>query len=173
MASQYSVDVEDLVLFFRDEKGTLVNRCVPYSVYTDERLRVDLDSVSPGWKGSVLSEQETDGEQSYYTANLSRLNPPSASSPKALDVDLPKPIGDYRKTSPGPDDLVIVPHDRPGTGFLVSQNLYRDCPTLPDPDIADMRFMAEQEGVVIANVPKFELTGITCYMLSLSNLRKR
>jgi hypothetical protein len=45
---------------------------------------------------------------------------------------------------------------------------------LPCPPLAlsvDLDYMIIEEGVIFANVPKPELTGITCVLLGLSNLK--
>jgi hypothetical protein len=37
--------------------------------------------------------------------------------------------------------------------------------------VVDLEFMATHEGVLLANVPKLQLTGCTCYLLNLLALR--
>ena len=65
----------------------------------------------------------------------------------------------------------MIPHDDPSSGYLVSRDVYKDCASLADRDIPDVVTMAIEEGVVVANLPKLQLDGITCYLLSLISLR--
>jgi len=74
----YTPQVDDLLLFFRDDDGTLAKRLIPHRVYADESRRISLDSLTAGYSGSVISEQG-DAEQPYYVANFSRLLAPGSS----------------------------------------------------------------------------------------------
>lgn len=167
----YTPQVDDLLLFFRDDDGTLAKRLIPHRVYADESRRISLDSLTPGWNGSVISEQG-DAKQPYYVANFSRLLAPGTSpfkptarrKPAAKRADAPR-------ITPQHSDIVVIPHDDPDSGYLVSRDVYKDCATLTDQDIPDVVTMAIEEGVVVANLPKIQLDGMTCYLLSLISLR--
>jgi hypothetical protein len=168
----YTPQVDDLLLFFRDDDGTLAKRLVPHHVYADESRRISLDSLAPGFRGSVISEQG-DETVPYYVANFARLLAPGSSpfkpvqrKPAASAVSSAAP-----KVTPQPSDIVVVPHDRPEAGYLLPRDVYRDCLALADRDIPDVVTMAIEEGVVVANLPKLQLDGITCYLLSLISLR--
>lgn len=168
----YTPQVDDLLLFFRDDDGSLAKRLIPHHVYADERRRIDLAALEPGWKGSVISEQG-DSEKPYYVANFSRLLTPGTSPfrPRARR----RPQSDARpeapKITPQSSDIVVVPHDDPTSGYLVSRDVYRGSTALTDQDIPDVVTMAIEEGVVVANLPKLQLDGATCYLLSLISLR--
>lgn len=168
----YTPQVDDLLLFFRDDDGTLAKRLIPHHVYADERRRISLDSLEPGWKGSVISEQG-DSEKPYYVANFSRLLTPGT-SPFRPRVRR-KATSDERtvapKIQPQASDIVVVPHEDPSSGYLVPRDVYRASMALTDQDIPDVVTMAIEEGVVIANLPKLQLDGASCYLLSLISLR--
>jgi len=59
----------------------------------------------------------------------------------------------------------------PNAGYILPRDVYRDCLALADQDIPDVVTMAIEEGVVVANLPKLQLDGLTCYLLSLISLR--
>jgi len=169
----YTPQVDDLLLFFRDDDGTLAKRLIPQHVYADESRRISLDSLSPGWKGSVISEHGDESEP-YYVANFARLLAPGTSPFKPA----PRRAASARShaaaapsVTPQPSDIVVVPHDRPNAGYIVPRDVYRDCLALTDQDIPDVVTMAIEEGVVVANLPKVQLDGVTCYLLSLISLR--
>jgi len=78
------------------------------------------------------------------------------------------------KSPLGAGDLVVFPPENADACFRVPRAVYEDeslCPTLPPHDIPDLEFMATDEGVVIANVPKVTPQGCTCILLSLVSLR--
>lgn len=167
----YTPQVDDLLLFFRDDDGTLAKRLIPHRVYADESRRISLDSLTPGYSGSVISEQG-DAEQPYYVANFSRLLAPGSSPFKpAATRKLPAGKADAPRVTPKENDIIVIPHDDPSSGYLVSRDVYKDCAALADRDIPDVVTMAIEEGVVVANLPKLQLDGITCYLLSLISLR--
>ena len=169
----YTPQVDDLLLFFRDDDGKLAKRLIPHDVYADESRRISLDSLSPGWKGSVISEQG-DEQDPYYVANFARLLAPGTSPFKPVPR---KPLShdgsgqSAPKMTPQPSDIVVVPHDSPNAGYVLPRDVYRDCFALSDQDIPDVVTMAIEEGVVVANLPKLQLDGATCYLLSLISLR--
>jgi len=169
----YTPQVDDLLLFFRDDDGTLAKRLIPHHVYADESRRISLDSLAPGWKGSVISEQGDEAEP-YYVANFARLLAPGTSPFKPAprrEVGSETDVMVAPKVTPQPSDIVVVPHDSPNAGYIVPRDVYRDCLALADQDIPDVVTMAIEEGVVVANLPKVQLDGVTCYLLSLISLR--
>lgn len=167
----YTGQVDDLLLFFRDDDGTLAKRLIPHRVYADESRRISLDSLTPGWSGSVISEQG-DAQQPHYVANFSRLLAPGTSPFKPTARRRPTTDRtEAPRVAPQPNDIVVIPHDDPESGYLVSRDVYKSCPVLEDQDIPDVVTMAIEEGVVVANLPKIQLDGWTCYLLSLVSLR--
>jgi hypothetical protein len=169
----YTPQVDDLLLFFRDDDGKLAKRLIPHHVYADESRRISLDSLSPGWKGSVISEQGNE-DQPYYVANFARLLAPGTSPFKPVPRRKASADTDVMvapTVKPQPNDIVVVPHDSPNAGYIVPRDVYRDCFALADQDIPDVVTMAIEEGVVVANLPKLQLDGFTCYLLSLISLR--
>jgi hypothetical protein len=168
----YTPRVDDLLLFFKDDDGSLAKRLVPHHVYADESRRISLESLSPGWNGSVISEQG-DAEQPYYVANFARLLAPGTSpfKPAPRRKPVPRARPDAPKITPQASDIVVVPHDDPDSGYLVPREVYKSSTSLSDQDIPDVVTMAIEEGVVLANLPKLQLDGITCYLLSLISLR--
>ena len=167
----YTPQVDDLLLFFRDDDGTLAKRLVPHRVYADESRRISLDSLTPGWSGSVISEQG-DSEQPYYVANFSLLLAPGTSAFKpTARRRAPTARAEAPRVTPKENDIVVIPHDDPEAGYLVSREVYKECTVLADQDIPDVVNMAIEEGVVVANMPKIQLDGTFCYLLSLIGLR--
>lgn len=169
----YTPQVDDLLLFFRDDDGTLAKRLIPHHVYADEGRRINLDSLSPGWKGSVISEHG-DEKDPYYVANFARLLAPGTSPFKPVPRHAASSGSDVMvatSVQPRPSDIIVVPHDSPNAGYIVPREIYRDCLALADQDIPDVVTMAIEEGVVVANLPKVQLDGVTCYLLSLISLR--
>jgi hypothetical protein len=69
------------------------------------------------------------------------------------------------RASDDPAELAKVPC------YRVPRALYEKCPELDSQLVADLEFMASQEGALLASLPKLELTGCTCLLLSLANLR--
>lgn len=78
--------------------------------------------------------------------------------------------------TPGPGDLVVVPQPRPNanlaTAYCVPYSALLTCPSLEGPQTSDLRYMAIDEGVVVANIPKLELVGMSCIILGLVNVRR-
>jgi len=168
MSNDDRIALDDLILFFRgpgeDDNETIVNRWIPHSFYTKEERRV---VVKPGWKDAVLSEPSTGNQtQPYYVANLARLVPPDEPSPSTT------PTGTVPQVNPGPGDLVVFPPEDPNSCFRVTRADYVDnCEALPPTDIPDLEFMAREEGVVLACLPKVTPEGCTCILLNLLSLR--
>jgi len=169
----YTPQVDDLLLFFRDDDGSLAKRLIPHHVYAEESRRISLDSLDPGWKGSVISEQG-DEAAPYYVANFARLLAPGTSPFKPVprrEATVAADVATAPTVTPRPSDIVVVPHDSPNAGYIVPRDVYRECLALDDQDIPDVVTMAIEEGVVVANLPKLQLDGVTCYLLSLISLR--
>jgi hypothetical protein len=169
----YTPQVDDLLLFFRDDDGSLAKRLVPRQVYADESRRISLDALAPGFRSSVISEQGDDA-QPYYVANFARLLAPGTSPFRPAPRRAPRAdvaVDTAPKVTPKPNDIVVVPHDTPNAGYILPRDVYKDCFALADQDIPDVVTMAIEEGVVVANLPKLQLDGYTCYLLSLISLR--
>ena len=105
-------------------------------------------------------------------ANLGRLQLPEA-APK----DGPRTFPDYLMTNNDPTghfkdgDLVVYPPDQPQAWFHVPRTIIEQCEEVPASQVADLEFMATEEGAVLANVPKVTPQGCTCVLLSLVGLR--
>jgi hypothetical protein len=172
------IRIDDLILFFRqlgaDGTETIANRLISHETYTADQLRVPDDEIQPAWKDAVVSEPNTgDVGKPYFVANLSRLVLPDDLSvkPKRADVSLPTAVA---KSPIGAGDLFVFPPENAEACFRVPRTLYENeqvCPALSRDDIPDLEFMATQEGVVLANVPKITPQGCTCILLSLVSLR--
>jgi hypothetical protein len=169
----YTPQVDDLLLFFRDDDGSLAKRLIPRQIYADESRRISLDSLAPGFRSSVISEQGDEAEP-YYVANFARLLAPGTSPFRPAPRRAPQDdvaVDVAPKVTPSPNDIVVVPHDAPNAGYILPRDVYKDCFPLADQDIPDVVTMAIEEGVVVANLPKLQLDGYTCYLLSLISLR--
>lgn len=176
----YDVQVDDLVLFFADDQGNVVNRWVPKTVYANDRLAVpdsQIDAAVPDWRKVIVTEREADAAGPWYLTNLARLRPPPSTGTAIPLSELPG-VPDAIQAAvaagltPKSQDIVVVPYtDAQPKGYLVPKQVYTACPVLPMDVVADLEFMAIEEGVVLANMPKFEVTGVSCYLLGLSNLR--
>jgi len=167
MSDEGRIALDDLILFFkRPDAGkneVIVNRWIPHDFYTAEERRVE---VKPEWQDAVLSEPSTGAPgQHYYVANLARLTPPDEK--RAAKQGQAKP-----RVELGSEDLVVFPPEDPNSCYRVSRADYEEkCKPLPPVEIPDLEFMAREEGVVLANVPKVTPQGCTCILLSLVGLR--
>jgi hypothetical protein len=172
MTADYTAQVDDLVLFFRDDDGSLGIRLVPRDIYSEPQLALtDLAVVAPDHQGSVIVERKTTGG-TYYVANLSCLLDPGTSPYRGETPEVAvREVDSTSSVSPSNGDLVVVPYNNPNKGFLVSRSVYKRCQPLTNTDIPDIVTMALDEGVVLANIPKATPSGITCYLLSLVSLR--
>ncbi len=168
MSDDEKIGLDDLILFFRGPKigdeETIVNRWIPHSFYTDPQRKVAL---KPGWKEAVFSEPTAASQaKPYYVANLARLVPPDELQP------VTKAAAPAKAVDPQPDDLIVFPPEDPESCFLVKRSEYNDqCQELPDADIPDLEFMAREEGVLLACLPKVTPEGCTCILLNLVSLR--
>ena len=172
------IRIDDLILFFRqlekDGTETIVNRLISHETYTADQLKVPDNEIQPAWKDAVVSEPNTgDAGKPYFVANLSRLVLPNDPNVKRKRTDVSLPLA-AAKSPIGEGDLLIFPPENAEVCFRVPRALYVDekvCPPLSEDDIPDLDFMATQEGVVLANVPKITPQGCTCILLSLVSLR--
>jgi hypothetical protein len=117
---------------------------------------------------------------SFVIADLNELLPPDE-APHAPHRARAKQMSPTKTGNPSviaPGDLIISPFQPQSNDgskadwYRIPHDVYaNDCPAVAERDIADLQFMADQEGVLVASVPKLELTGCTCYLLSLVSLR--
>lgn len=181
--------VDDIALFFSEHEKTN-KRWLPHSVYADPDFK--LGSMQEYWRDAVFLKQASagPGSDSFYVANLSNLGdpgmPPQPSNEakttlrtRGSEDTKDSPSQDRWKRSPEPvtpkaGDLVVIPWSDPDNAYLVPKERYLDetqCPPISDTSGADLRFMAITEGVVLANLPKTDPQGMTCYLLNLLSLR--
>lgn len=161
--------IDDIALFF--QKNGKEARCfIPRSVYADPAQRLDPNAVEAYWPKAALLEEPIEGQAAqFFVANLSLLEDPGV-APSASDDELPPP----RTELPGEFDLVVFPFDQPRTAYVVPKSTYEDetrCIPIKNEIDPDLIFLAMNDGVVLANVPKHDLAGATCYILNLLALR--
>jgi hypothetical protein len=169
------LQVDDLVLFYRGDNGEVTNCHLKHELLTHK----DLSQPSKEeWESAVLSAKRLSGGGSYYVANLALLlppNDPNASGSEEPDVKPPpRNIGTLptKVQQPSADDVVILPFSSDGnTAVIIPRSYYSKLTPLSRDIIPDMVFMATEEGVTIANLPKFDLPGISCCLLNLTSLR--
>ncbi|HEY4015655.1 MAG TPA: hypothetical protein VGM06_20085 [Polyangiaceae bacterium] len=168
--SEFSPQVDDLIVFFKDG-ANVERRWVPHEVYANDELAIPpatLDALVPNAKGTAFSECDAKEGGAFYFANLSLLMSPE--STKSEDFPLVHQLKKYKKAAPDAEDLVLVPYDKKGAAYLVSKELYMACPTMLDTEATDPESLVT-DGVVLANMPKVDLSGYTCYLLNLLSLR--
>jgi hypothetical protein len=159
--TEFSPQVDDLIVFFKNG-DSVERRWVPHEVYSNEKLAMapgSLNALVPNAKGTAFSACDVAGGGSFYFANLSLLMSPEATEPE--DFPLLHDLEKYKKASPGAEDLVLVPYDKGGAAYLVSKELYLACPTMLDAEATDPESLVT-DGVVLANMPKVDLSGYTC-----------
>jgi hypothetical protein len=159
--------LEDIALFF-NLNGQPKKRWVSKEVYTDPTRQ--LQKLDPTWQMAVLAEG---GKPTgpFYVTNLSKLLKPGVSpDPSAAKrVPLKGPVAQ----GPAQGDLVVIPYATPNVAYLVKQSDYLDtdiCPDISEIEGADLKFLALTQGAVLANIPKEDLDGMTCYLLNLLGL---
>lgn len=178
--ADFNIQVDDLVLYFTQADGTGSYRVLPRQVYENPELQ--LDDVEPEWQGAVLNESGVAEGEIFYVTNLTRLRDPLTASgftKPAEDQPPPPPgikVSEYADADePHLADLVVISNvEKPDDpkAYLIPRKLYeKDLKELPRDAIADIDFMVQEEGVVLANIRKFEHTGISCYLLNLTGLR--
>jgi hypothetical protein len=185
--SEFNAEVDDLALFFYKngdkEPGPddLMSVWLSYATYTDPKYAMTDGSLKAYWAKSLLTKEDTKplppeeapkgvrAGAPYHVVNLFQLLP-AGSSVEGLSE---KPRG--TALTPGPGDLVVVPQPRPkanlATAYCVPYSALLNCPSLEGPQTSDLRYMAIDEGVVVANIPKLELCGMSCIILGLVNVR--
>jgi len=158
--------VDDIALFFSTDKG--VQKCwISHEVYTDPKHY--LGPVQGAWQGAVVMVEQP----GVYVANLANLKSPGEGL-AGFTREPSKKIPENDQLKPEAGDLVVVPFSDPSKAFLVPKARYLDskvCPPILDLNGADLSFMAITEGVVLANLPKIDLAGMTCYLLNLLAMR--
>ena len=158
--------LEDIALFF-NLNGQPKKRWVSKAVYTDPNRK--LQKFDPTWQMAVLVEGGKPAAP-YYVTNLSKLLKPGMSpNPNQAKMVPPK----RASQSPGQGDLVVIPYTTPNVAYLVKQSEYLDtdiCPDISEIEGADLKFLALTQGAVLANIPKEDLNGMTCYILNLLGL---
>jgi len=170
----YTIRVDDLILFFKDKNETIVNRLISHQTYTAEELRIPKQNIKQGWKDAVLSEPGIGNNGNHYhVANLAKLVMPDTPerATHKNPVALPSGTG---AADLAPEDIVVIPPENPDECFRVPRAIYENetiCPALPEREIPDLEFMATEEGVVFANIPKITPQGCSCVLLSLIGLR--
>lgn len=181
--TDYDIKVDDLILFFRrieDGQEMIVNRLISHELYTSPELKIPDANVRKEWKEAVLSEPSLGGSpnQHYHVANLARLLMPSQADDSTIDEPAgrrePKPVklpANAGTANLAAEDLVVFPPEGTDSCFRIPRDVYERCPELLESDIPDLEFMAGEEGVVLANVPKVTPQGCSCILLSLANLR--
>jgi len=167
--------VDDIALFFShgDQKYQV---WVSHNIYTDPDFAIGKTPAR--WKGAAVLQEAANGSPPYYVANLATLNGPGM-PPEAIERARSRPKAPpFLRTAahkvPQAGDLVVIPWKDENTAYLVPRDRYIDqaqCPPIPGGSGADLRFMALTEGVVLANVPKTDPQGMTCYLLNLDALR--
>src|SRR5580698_4012170 len=158
--------LEDIALLFKQD-GEQKKCWITKKLYTTQPVAVD-----PNWLKAVITEEGATNAP-FYVANLSKLEPPGV-SPTPAQKTPPSPA----KTTtgipaPGQGDLVVIPYATPTSAFLVKQSDYQNpdtCPEITPIEGADLTFLAVTQGVVLANIPKEDLTGMSCYLLNLLGL---
>jgi len=174
----FNIQVDDLVLYFTKTDGTQSYRVLSRQTYENPAL--ELDDIEPEWRGAVLSESGIDSGESFYVTNLTRLRDPLTAGILTKDLnDQPPQVVDVAKyqddKEPSLADLVVISNvDQPEEpkAYLIPRQLYEEeLPELPPVVIPDIDFMVQEEGVLLANIRKFEHTGISCYLLNLTGLR--
>ncbi|MEI9939288.1 MAG: hypothetical protein WDO69_18865 [Pseudomonadota bacterium] len=176
--------IADIALFFY--KGVEEKACwISEKLYTDPKYLVGA-TPNP-WRDAVVNKL-TVGEpqqQPAYVTNLANLDPPG-SPPTPEEDEAMKAEGakkqqqvtgrteETKPAGPSSGDIFIVPFSEPDNVYRIPQAVYENpdlCPELKKNNSSDLYFMAKTEGVVLANVPKVDLAGLSCYLLNLRALR--
>jgi|GEM_PF-2667966 hypothetical protein len=176
----FNAEVDSLAVFFfesasgSNSQANLVAKWVSYETYTTPEFAIPI--IEKYWNQSVV--HRGDGAPPYHVVNLSLLLPagfqPTDSTPHAGKAAKPPepPVARH----PAPGDLTVIPQPRPGgtlrgPAFSVPYDKLLACPDITGPSASDLKYMVLDEGVVLANIPKLELVGMSCMVLGLVNLR--
>jgi hypothetical protein len=170
--------IDDLILFFAKDQASIAASAVvvPHDMYS--KSTIDVKYLPAGWQDAVLSEHDSAaGRGKYYVLNLAKLLPPAGKN-QDVQVTLANPFAQLvanmpsaATSAPSAGDLVVVPWDDPGKPFLVPRATYELSAGLAHDDVPDLFYMVEKEGVLVANVPKLDVDGISCFLLATVNLR--
>jgi hypothetical protein len=166
--------IEDIALFFSD-KGKERRCWVSHSVYTAESRF--YGPVDEAMQAAIVSQNSLAGGP-YYVTNLANLDAPGEGPNDQAGSNAQgaaRPASAQRKEIKV-GDIIVIPFSEPKNAYLVPKTDYMDnaiCPEILETTGADLRFMANTEGVVLANIPKTDLAGMTCYLLNLRALRWR
>jgi hypothetical protein len=197
--ADYEPTVRDLALYFRDDTNQVRSCWVSEAVYTQTAIPMDpiwqnADLYEPPTEdGEVcyvvnLSRLLGPGKGPVPGPGPGPGPSPARTKPKVKAQAKVKPQARVRakakgkaatqaaSAGAGAKDLVVIPSDAPGAAYVVPRAVYTDplqCPSIGlHPDSADLDFMALNEGVVLANLPKASSpSGWTCYLLSLLSLK--
>lgn len=161
--------IKDIALFFL-KNGEKKQCWVSQDIYTKEQIKKD-----PAWEDAVFTNPRMEGG-SFYVLNLANLNDPDDQSAAKVTEKAQKAEGAAPAAAapPATGDLVVISRERPESAFVVRKGVYEDpskCPELQETISADLLFMVENEGVVLANVPKTDLAGMSCQLLNLRAVR--
>jgi hypothetical protein len=162
--------IADIALFFSDDQGQERRCWITEKMYTDDKYL--LGDTPAEWFGTVVNQV---GKDPYYVTNLSNLDPPGdpPGDSETHAAAKPAPAKKPAKSAPTkPGDLVVIPFSDPDHAYRIPKSVYEKLPQIDDITGADLRFMANTQGVVLANIPKVDLAGMTCYLLNLRALRK-
>jgi len=162
--------IDDIALFFSDEGGKKQQCWVSHEVYADPNFF--LGPVDATLQDAVVLVDKA----GVYKTNLANLKPPGeiTDGVRSLAAKTTKKSAKKTTKKPVPGDLIVVPFSDPDNAYLVPKSRYTDegqCPPISALNGADLSFMAITEGVVLANLPKIDLAGMTCYLLNLLALR--
>jgi hypothetical protein len=176
MPDEINIQVDDLVLYFADNAGAHTYRLLPRKVYENKEFLMTPAALKklPGWQGAVLNEYGVEKQQIFYVTNLTRLIDPVTAAEFTHDPP-PVDVKKFSKEEPEVADLVVISNvDSPEDpeAHLIPRAYYEtELKPLEPKTIADIDFMVKEEGVLLANIRKFEHTGISCYLLNLTGLR--
>ena len=171
--------IDDIAVFFQ-ENDQAVGAWLRNDEYTKPEYEVDPSKLPSWFDNAVFGEQPIDesnkAEGAYFVVNLRKLLDPGTSIQGTSGNE--KMLRNVEKSKPSSGALLIIPWNKEhvAKAYLVPQTTYTDpakCQRLGGAGDADMKFMALAEGVILANIPKADLAGMTCYILNLCGLRSQ
>jgi hypothetical protein len=168
--AELDLRVDDLVLFYMGDTGVPKTCALTNELLNDPAVSVGVQDL---WQSAVLLDRKLDdGSGNYYVANLSLLLPPNqpGTALPSRDVDPAPPAPGLVRTA---GDLVVIPFSPkdPTKAAVIPRSYYSQLPEIDHDMIPDLVYMATDEGVTVANLPKFDLPGISCGLLNLTSLR--
>ena len=169
--SDFQPNLEDLALFFSDDRGGVAARWVPKTVYQT----TPWGDPKPEWKNAPIYSEQLGVSGAAFVVNLSTLIGPGDVKPQAGPVARrPASVGGAGSEL-AKDDLVVIPFSEPNNAYVVRSATYRNsdaCPAIGGPSSSDLSLMALTEGTVLANLHRpTNNTGWTCVLLNLLTLR--